>query len=224
MLAGNLDHIRSQIEQAAYRAGRSPDRVRIIAVTKTVSIDQVRDAAALGLREFGENRYQEAREKVKALPGLTWHFIGHLQSNKAKDVIKSFAVVHSLDRLSLANAIQQYGRSLDRRVRALVQVNVSGEQSKFGIDPAGLADFLAELRGLDRIAVEGLMTMAPWVDDPEEARPVFRRLRELRDACSVPGIPLSELSMGMTSDYTVAVEEGATMIRIGTALFGPRRG
>lgn len=220
MLAENLNHIRGEIAQAAKRSGRTPDQIRIIAVTKTVDVEQVRAAAALGLHEFGENRFQEARDKVNALPGLTWHFIGHLQSNKVRDVINSFSLIHSLDRLSLAEAIQRWGERLDRHVSVLVQVNVSGEDSKYGVDPEGLPDFLAVLRDFDRIRVEGLMTMAPWVDDPEAVRPVFRRLRQLRDA----GGGGAELSMGMTNDYAVAIEEGATMVRIGSALFGKRRG
>lgn len=224
MLAENLKRIRAEIAAAAGRAGRDPGTVRLVAVTKTVGCEQVRRAAALGLQDFGENRLQEAREKVETFPQLCWHFIGHLQTNKVKQVLAGFSLIHSLDRLSLAGALQRWGDNLEKEVTALVQVNVSGEESKFGLAPAELPDFLAALRDYPRIRVAGLMTMAPWVDHPEEARPFFRRLRELRRANAGPDLPLPHLSMGMTNDYTVAVEEGATMLRIGTALFGPRAG
>lgn len=220
MLDDNLQRIRKEIFDAASRAGRDPQAVRLIAVTKTVGVEEVRQAAVMGLEEFGENRLQEARDKVDAFPGLRWHFIGHLQTNKVKDVMAGFSLIHSLDRFSLAEALQHWGEKLDRTTAVLVQVNVSGEESKYGLNPSELTDFLTALRGMPRIAVEGLMTMAPWVDDPEEVRPVFRRLRELQQAHRRPGMMLPHLSMGMTGDFAVAVEEGATMVRIGTALFG----
>jgi PLP dependent protein len=223
MLEANLNRLRAQVSAAAERAGRSPADIRLIAVTKTVGVEQVRAAAALGLRDFGENRLQEAAPKLQALPELCWHFIGHIQTNKVKEVLKSFALIHSLDRLSLAEALQHWGEKQDREAAVLVQVNVSGEASKFGLEPAALPGFLEALRDYPRIRVEGLMTMAPFVDDPEEARPVFRRLRELRSAGARPGMELRHLSMGMTGDFEVAIEEGATMVRIGTALFGSRR-
>jgi len=224
MLEENLQQVKNNIQAAARRAGRDPGEVRLVAVTKTVGVDAVRQAAVLGLEDFGENRLQDAREKVRLLPHLRWHFIGHLQTNKVKDVLRSFCLIHSLDRYALAEALQKWGEKLDCQARVLVQVNVSGEESKYGLDPLELPDFLEALRDLPRLSVQGLMTMAPWVDNPEEARPVFRRLRELQQKLRRPEMMLPELSMGMTADYTVAVEEGATLVRVGTALFGPRTG
>jgi len=220
VLEDNLRRVRSEIAAAAMRAGRDPEDVRLVAVTKTVGVETVRRAVALGLEDFGENRVQGAREKLAAFPGLRWHFIGHLQSNKVKEVLAHFVLIHSLDSFSLAEALQQYGEKLQRDVAALVQVNVAGEESKYGLDPVELPDFLEALSRMPRIKVEGLMTMAPWVEDPEEVRPVFRRLRELRQNHRRPGMDLPHLSMGMTGDFAVAVEEGATLVRIGSAIFG----
>ncbi|MBS3942774.1 MAG: YggS family pyridoxal phosphate-dependent enzyme [Dethiobacter sp.] len=224
MLEQNLQRVRKEIAAAARRSGRDPGDVRLVAVTKTVGVESVRQAAALGLKDFGENRLQEAREKVAAFPELCWHFIGRLQSNKVKDVITHFTLIHSLDRFSLAEELQRCGDRLDLEFAALVQVNVAGEDSKSGLDPSELPDFLDALRRMPRIKVEGLMTMAPWADDPEEVRPVFRQLWELRRKYRSPEMNLPHLSMGMTGDFAVAVEEGATMVRIGSALFGVRRG
>jgi PLP dependent protein len=223
MLDENLKRIREDIAAAAGRVGRDPGEVRLVAVTKTVGVDEVRRAAALGLNDFGENRLQEARDKVCAFPQLRWHFIGHLQTNKVKDVLANFSLIHSLDRFSLAEALQHWGEKLNRTAAVLIQVNVSGEESKYGLNPTELPDFLVSLREMPRITVEGLMTMAPWVDNAEEVRPFFRRLRELQQAHRRPEMLLPHLSMGMTGDFAVAVEEGATMVRIGTALFGPRQ-
>ncbi len=224
MLEKNLRHIQEEIAAAARRAGRFPAEVRLVAVTKTVGPDKIRQAAALGLRDFRENRLQEARPKLQLFPELRWHFIGHLQTNKVKEVLNSFTLIHSLDRYSLAQELQRRAEQLDREARCLVQVNISGEKSKFGLSEAELPDFLEAMREFPRIKIEGLMTMAPYCDDPEEARPVFRRLRELQREWARPGMELKELSMGMSNDYIVAVEEGATLVRIGTALFGERSG
>jgi PLP dependent protein len=211
--------IRAKIEAAAQTAGRDPRDIKLLAVTKTVGLDQVRQAMALGISDFGENRVQDAASKVAALPEARWHFIGHLQSNKVKDVLPHYTLIHSLDRPSLATALQNNAERLEITADVLVQVNVSGEESKFGLEPAGLTDFLSYLKDLGRIRVCGLMTMAPYVDDPETVRPVFRRLRELRDLYATTANGLHELSMGMTNDYKVAIEEGATIVRIGSALF-----
>ncbi len=222
MLQKNLLHIQKEIAGAARRAGRSPSEIRLVAVTKTVGPDQIREAVALGLRDFGENRLQEAKQKLRLFPELRWHFIGHLQTNKAKDVLNAFSLIHSLDRFSLARELQHRAERLGTEARCLVQLNISGEKSKFGLSEAELPDFLEAMREFPRIRIEGLMTMAPYHADPAETRPVFRRLRELQKAWARPGMELKELSMGMTNDYTVAVEEGATLVRIGTALFGKR--
>lgn len=222
MLADNLGKIHREIDAALERSGRRGEKVRLVAVTKTVGPEQVSAAAALGLRDFGENRFQEARHKLQLFPGLRWHFIGHLQTNKAGEVLAGFTLIHSLDRIRLARRLQSRAERSGREARCLVQVNISGEKSKFGLSEKELPDFLEAMRDFPRVRVEGLMTMAPRVEDPEEVRPLFRRLRELRRSCARPGLELRELSMGMTSDYVVAVEEGATIVRIGTALFGAR--
>jgi len=211
--------VKAEIAAVAKTAGRDPREIKVVAVTKTVGIEEVRQALALGIDDFGENRVQDAAPKIAALPKAHWHFIGHLQSNKVKDVLPFYTLIHSLDRHTLAATMQNTAESLDIMVDALVQVNVSGEESKFGLDPSALADFLVYLNGLERIRICGLMTMAPFVDDPESVRFVFRRLRELRDLYATSGNGFNELSMGMTNDYKVAIEEGATIVRIGSALF-----
>ncbi|MBW6463287.1 MAG: YggS family pyridoxal phosphate-dependent enzyme [Bacillota bacterium] len=220
MLVENYKRVQNEITAAARRAGRNPDAVKLIAVTKTVGFNEVQHAISLGIRDFGENRVQDAAEKVERFPAVNWHFIGHLQSNKVKNVLPAYSLIHSLDRLSLAEALQSRAENLDLVVDALVQVNVSGELSKFGLSPAKLPAFLLKLYSYDRIRVRGLMTMAPFLDDPEDVRPYFRHLRQLRDHNARPEVELTELSMGMTNDFIVAVEEGATMVRIGSALFG----
>ena len=219
MIRENYSRVKRAIEEAAIRSGRRSEEVKLLAVTKTVGIEEVRLAAALGISDFGENRVQDAAEKVKAFPHLRWHFIGHLQSNKVKDVLPHYVMIHSLDRISLARALQRWAERMDREVETLVQVNVSGEESKFGLPPEELCPFLKKIEPFDRLKIRGLMTMAPFYDDPGNTRPCFRRLRELRDEAVQFGYELVELSMGMTNDYPVAVEEGSTMVRIGTALF-----
>jgi len=220
VLAKNYKALLENIDQAARRSGRDPETVKLIAVTKTVGIEEVRRAAALGITDFGENRVQEAAAKVANVPEVRWHFIGHLQSNKVKDVLPAYTLIHSLDRSSLAGALQRCAERINRNVNALIQVNVSGEQSKYGLAPEDLTGFLKKVSTYDRIIVKGLMTMAPFVDNPEDTRIYFRRLRQLRDENATADRDLPELSMGMTNDYLVAIEEGATMVRIGTALFG----
>jgi len=219
VLSDNYKKLKNELVDAARRAGRNPDTVKLVAVTKTVGVSEVEHAAALGIRDFGENRVQDAQEKIDRFPGFNWHFIGHLQSNKVKYVLPAYMMIHSLDRVSLAEELQKQAEKLDITVNVLVQVNVSGELSKFGLPPGKLPAFLMKLYAYDRLVVKGLMTMAPLVDDPEDARKYFSHLRQLRDNNARAGRELNELSMGMTNDYTVAVEEGATMVRIGSALF-----
>ncbi len=219
MLADNYKKVINEITNAARRVGRNPDAIKLVAVTKTVGISEVEHAAALGIRDFGENRVQDAQEKIERFPTYNWHFIGHLQSNKVKQVLPAYRMIHSLDRVSLAEELQKQADKLDITVDVLVQVNVSGELSKFGLPPGKLAAFLMKLYAYDRLIVKGLMTMAPLVDDPEDARKYFMHLRQLRDNNARSGRELEELSMGMTNDFIIAVEEGATMIRIGSALF-----
>jgi PLP dependent protein len=220
MPAEKYRQVMLQITEAALRSGRDPGAVKLIAVTKTVGIEMVRRAATLGIEDFGENRVQDAADKVAAMPDLRWHFIGHLQSNKVKEVLPAYVLIHSLDRLSLAEALQDQAKKVGRPAEVLIQVNVSEEQSKFGLAPDELPAFLEKISAFDQIRVKGLMTMAPYLEDPEETRSYFRQLRLLRDANQKEGLALPELSMGMTNDFFVAVEEGATMVRIGSALFG----
>ncbi|HSW35523.1 MAG TPA: YggS family pyridoxal phosphate-dependent enzyme [Candidatus Limnocylindrales bacterium] len=219
MLAENYRRVKTAIVEAAQRVNRDASVITLIAVTKTVGLEAVSQAAALGINDFGENRLQEAMFKVDSMPELRWHFIGHLQTNKVKDVLARFALIHSLDRLSLADELQRCAERSGKEAAVLIQVNVSSEQSKYGLAPDDLAGFLEALKSHDRLRVQGLMTMAPYVDDPEETRQYFRQLRLLQELHSRPGQELKELSMGMTNDFTIAVEEGATMVRIGSALF-----
>jgi pyridoxal phosphate enzyme (YggS family) len=208
---------------AALRSGRPADAVRLVAVSKTMSPEAVREAVAAGVRMLGENRVQEAREKIAACPGLAaWHLIGHLQSNKAKLAVGLFDLIQSLDSLHLAEELDRQGRALGKRVRCLVQVNVGEEAQKSGADEAEVRPLLTRAASLPHLAVEGLMAIPPFLPDPEAVRPFFRRLRLLRDRLTTEGFPLAELSMGMTHDFEVAIEEGATMVRVGTAIFGTR--
>jgi len=224
-IAANLKAVQERITAAARRAGRDPAGVRLIAVTKTVDLERLRQAAAAGHRCFGENYVQEAQAKITALgPGLQWHFIGHLQSKKSGAAVNLFDLIHSVDRLKLAQALDQAAARLHQVQDILIQVNLAGEGTKSGAAPEEVPDLLREIARMAHLRVMGLMTMPPWLD-PEEVRPYFRALRELRhrlqDMEIVPN-PLTELSMGMSGDYEAAVEEGATLVRVGTAIFGSR--
>ena len=223
-LANNLSLIRQRIDDACVRASRLPTDVQLMAVSKNQPPNRVGEAAALGLTLFGENRVQEARVKIPQCPGhLTWHLIGHLQSNKARDAARMFAMVQSIDSLRLAQELGKFAEQQARQLPVLLEVNVSGESSKFGWNPTALTAELPLVNALRRVEIHGLMTIAPYSTDPERARPVFRRLRELRVQCEqILGAPLPVLSMGMSGDFEVAIEEGATLIRVGTALFGER--
>lgn len=222
----NMQRVRERVCRAAARAGRDPGKITIIAVTKQVDVSRIREALEAGITDLGENRVQEMTAKMSELPpGLRWHMIGHLQTNKVKYVVGRVDLIHSLDRWNLAVEINRQAEKLGVDARVLVQVNVSGEQSKFGISPGEAQDFLDALGDLKRIKVQGLMTIAPYVENPEEARPYFRELRLLARRLgenAAPGTCLDYLSMGMTGDFEVAVEEGANMIRLGTAIFGAR--
>lgn len=206
------------------RSGRDPETVQLIPVSKGQPPEVVRAAAELGLNVFGENRMQEAKAKISMCPGrLRWHMIGHLQTNKCRDAVRLFEMIHSVDSLRLATELNHWADRAAKRVSILLEVNVAGEAAKFGYRPDRLLAELEELNRLRRLEIQGLMTMAPWTPEPERVRPVFRRLAGLRLECeSVLGAPLPQLSMGMTGDFEVAIEEGATMVRIGTALFGDR--
>lgn len=223
-LKERIEHIEQRVKEACERSGRSIDEVNIVAVTKYVSLDTTRSVLDEGISHIAENRPQNALPKWEALGGRgTWHFIGNLQSNKVKDVIGRFQYIHSLDRLSLARELDKRAAAKGTQVLAFLQVNVSGESSKQGIQPHEAAAFLKETVGLPHVKIIGLMTMAPIVEDPEQTRPVFRALRELRDDLNAQGLskePLKELSMGMSDDFEIAIEEGATWVRLGTLLVG----
>lgn len=223
-LAANLEQVRGRIAAACARAGRDPGEVTLVAVSKNHPPESVRALADLGVGVFGENRVQEAKAKVPLAPGrLRWHLIGHLQSNKCRDAVQLFEMIESVDSLGLAEELQKWADKAARTVRILLEVNVAGEASKFGYRPEAVLADLERINALPRLEVQGLMTVAPWSPDAERVRMVFRRLRELRGECEARlGAPLPHLSMGMSGDFEVAIEEGATMVRIGTALFGPR--
>jgi len=223
-LEANLNQVRHRIAAACERAGRDSSSVTLQAVTKSRPPDVVRAAANLGLALFGENRVQEAKAKIPQCPGrLRWQMIGHLQSNKCRDAVHFFEMIQSVDSLPLAREIDKWAGQSAKTMPILLEVNVAGESSKFGYQPAQLLADLAQINTLNKIEIHGLMTVAPWAADPEKVRPVFRKLRELKEQCEkILGAPLPQLSMGMSGDFEVAIEEGATLVRIGTALFGPR--
>ncbi len=244
-IEANLRDVQRRIAKAAGRAGRDPAEITLVAVTKMFTVAHIQAAYELGVRHFGENRVREAEEKIPivnqwveekhTLSPLTWHMVGHLQSRKAKDAIQLFDIIHSVDTLKLAKRLDRLCRREDRIMPILLEANVSGEESKYGFalerwaeDEKQRGRFFAiveEILALPQVEVQGLMTMAPIVADPEEARPYFRRLRLLRDALAerFPGEYWRHVSMGMTDDFEVAIEEGATIVRIGRAIFGERR-
>ncbi len=224
-IRANLAAVRERIARAAERAGRRGEDVLLIAVSKTVPVDRIRAAIVAGVPALGENRVQEAREKVAAVGHLVpWHLIGHLQTNKVRDALACFDLIHSVDRVPLAEALSARAAGEGRRVEALVQVNVAEEPQKGGLRPADLGPALAAMTALPGLVLRGLMTIPPFPRDPEESRPHYRELRKLLEAAGGWGLPAGfrELSMGMSGDFEVAIEEGATMVRIGTAIFGPR--
>jgi len=225
-LAANIALVRSIIAEAARRGGRAPDEIKLVAVSKSKPIELVQMAYNLGVTDFGENRVQEALPKIEAFhpQELRWHMIGHLQSNKASKVVSPFYCVHSVDSLHLAQVLNRHAGEQGKRLFVLLQVNVSAEASKEGMSLAETPALARQIVALPHLQVEGLMTIAPLVEDPEQVRPVFRELRLLRDRlrAELPAYSWQHLSMGMTDDYTVAIEEGATIVRIGRAIFGER--
>lgn len=229
MIAERVAAVRERIARAAARAGRRPGEVALVAVSKSFPPEAVREAFAAGLRDFGENKVQEADGKIRALAqlrlsGLRWHLVGHLQANKARKAVSLFERIHSVESVELARKLEHYAAEQHKIARILVQVDLAGEATKFGLDEPHLLPALEALRGLKSVRTEGLMILPPYAEDPESVRAFFRRLRELRDEALARGLLLgSELSMGMSHDLEVAVEEGATLVRIGTALFGARQ-
>jgi pyridoxal phosphate enzyme (YggS family) len=223
-VAIKLDLVREGIREAELRAGREPGSTDLVAVSKNHPPEVIREAVEAGQTLFGENRVQEASVKIPLLPSsLRWHFLGHPQSNKIRKMLPLFELIHGVDSHALARDIDRIAAETGAFPRILLEVNVSGESSKHGFPPVELERSLDDLLALPRIQVEGFMTMAPLAPDPEASRPFFAALRELRDRCALnAGIPLPILSMGMSGDYLVAVEEGATLVRVGTAIFGGR--
>jgi PLP dependent protein len=223
--AANLEAIRQRIRNACDRADREPNSIALLAVTKTHPPEVIRTATDMGLVFFGENKLQEAKAKIPLCPGKArWHFIGHLQSNKCRDAVELFEMIESVDSLALAQEINKRADQAAKTMSVLLEVNVAGEASKFGYQPERLLSDLKELNQLPRLEIKGLMAVPPWSPSAESSRPHFRRLRELRTRAEATlGAPLPHLSMGMSSDFEVALEEGATIIRLGTALFGERR-
>lgn len=218
-VAHNVERIRERIRAAAFRAGRRPENVTLVAVSKAIEPERIEAAVAAGQTLFGESKVQEARAKIPLVSQRArWHLVGHLQTNKAREAVAFFALIHSVDSIKLAVELNKWAEHAGKVQAVLLEVNASGETSKFGLKPEDLGAALSEINRLSRLEVQGLMTIAPFFEDTEKTRPSFRRLRELRDEAG-----LRELSMGMTHDFEVAIEEGATMVRIGTAIFGERK-
>jgi PLP dependent protein len=226
-LASNIAAVRASIKEAAERVGRRPEEITLIAVSKTKPVSMVEIAYRLGITDFGENRVQDALPKIASFrpQGIRWHMIGRLQSNKAHKVASSFDAVHSIDSLHLAQALNRFTEVEGRnRLPVLLEVNIAGEQSKAGLSKAEVPEVARQIAKLPYLDLQGLMTVAPRVEDPEEVRPVFRALRALQDRLcdEVPDCSWQHLSMGMTDDYCIAIEEGATIVRVGRAIFGER--
>lgn len=225
-IADNLRTVTDRIASAAKRAGRDPSSVRLIVVTKTVDVESIRHAVAAGALVLGENRVQEAREKIEKLGNRArWHLIGHLQTNKAKYAVKLFDLIHSVDNLELARELDKQAAKTGKVQDVLIEVSIAGEAAKAGVAIQDVTTLVREAAKLKNISIKGLMTMPPYSENPEDSRPFFRKLRELAETImkeDIPGVSMKELSMGMSGDFEVAVEEGATMVRVGTAIFGER--
>jgi len=222
-----IAEITEQIQRTCIEKGRDPDSVRLVAITKTHTVEAIKLALDAGVEDLGENYIQEAREKARKLPGARWHMVGHLQKNKVNLAVDLFEVIHSLDNAGLIRRLEKRCEARHRRLTGLIQVNLAGEKTKYGLDPAGVFDLLEELSDNppEYLRISGLMTIPPPVDDPEDNRPHFRRLAELLKEIEERDYPFwsgRELSMGMSDDYLVAIEEGATMIRVGRKIFGAR--
>jgi hypothetical protein len=220
----NLLHVMERIERAAQKAGRDPKDVRLVAVSKTVDTVCVREAIEAGATILGENYVQEAQKKIEEIGrSVSWHFIGHLQSNKAKVAVQLFDTIHSVDSVPLAEELNRRTQQTHRKIPVMIEVNLSGETTKFGTEEEKVMTLAQGMLRLNHLSLEGLMTMPPYFDDPEMSRPYFVQLRGLKEKMVKGGIPLKELSMGMSNDFEIAIEEGATYVRVGTAIFGPRK-
>jgi pyridoxal phosphate enzyme (YggS family) len=223
-IKNNLKIINEKIRKAASRANRNSEEIKLVAVTKTATIEQIKEAISAGVKIIGENKVQEAKEKYQILSAdIEWHLVGHLQTNKVKYAIEIFDLIHSVDSIKLAKEIDRRSQQFGMITNVLVEVNVSGEETKYGIKPEEVESFLKEVSEFSRIKVRGLMTIAPIAEDQEEVRPYFRKLRELSEEIkskNLKNVKMDYLSMGMTEDFEVAIEEGANMVRIGRGIFG----
>jgi len=220
----NLFKVRERIERAAQKAGRDPSGINLVAVSKTVEVSRIKEAIEAGVLILGENYVQEAQKKIEAIgKPVSWHFIGHLQSNKARYAVRLFDVVHSTDSIPLAEELDRRSEQEKRMIKVMIEVNLSKEATKFGTDEERVLNLAKRIQGLKHLFLEGLMTMPPYFDSPEMSRPYYRALRELKERMIKEGVPMKELSMGMSNDFEIAIEEGATYVRIGTAIFGPRQ-
>jgi pyridoxal phosphate enzyme (YggS family) len=227
-LKQRLEQIKARIRGAAESCQRDADSVRLVAVSKTIPAETVKEAVEAGVTILGENYVQEARDKFNTLVHypVSWHFIGHLQSNKAKYAVRLFDLIHSVDSIKLARELNKQAAKVDKMQQILVQVNISGEDTKTGIPADGTIELISAISQLENLSIKGLMTMPPYFYQPEKVRPFFAALRKLRDQIkeqSIAAVSMEELSMGMTGDFEVAIEEGATLVRIGTAIFGERK-
>jgi pyridoxal phosphate enzyme (YggS family) len=220
----NLLRVRERIEKAARKAGRDPNEIKLVAVSKTVETLRIKEAILAGVTILGENYVQEAQKKIEEIGRpVSWHFIGHLQSNKAKYAIRLFDMIHSLDSASLAEELNRRAEQAGRVMKVMIEVNLSKEATKFGTDEEMMLNLAKRIQTLNHLFLEGLMTMPPYFDSPEMSRPYYIALRELKEKMAKEGIPMKELSMGMSNDFEIAIEEGATFVRVGTAIFGPRK-
>ena len=230
-ISENIALVREQIITAAHRVNRRPEEIMLMAVSKTFSVENIREAYTAGLRLFGESKVQEFSLKIEALkdlPGAEWHMIGHLQTNKANKAAELFSSIDSVDSLRLAEKLNSSAQQLGKKLAVLIEINVGGEEAKSGIEPGSheLENLLQAAGRLDHLAIRGLMTVPPFTDDPQGARPFFRKLHEIRDqilARRRPSVTMDVLSMGMSHDFEVAIEEGSTCVRVGTAIFGERK-
>jgi pyridoxal phosphate enzyme (YggS family) len=220
----NLLRVRERIEKAARKAGRDSNEIKLVAVSKTVETDRIKEAIEAGIAILGENYVQEAQKKIEEIGRpVSWHFIGHLQSNKAKYAVRLFDMIHALDSVSLAEELNRRAEQSDRVMKVMIEVNLSKEVTKFGTDEEMMLNLAKRIQTLRHLSLEGLMTMPPYFDSPEMSRPYYIALRELKEKMAKEGIPMKELSMGMSNDFEIAIEEGATFVRVGTAIFGPRK-
>jgi pyridoxal phosphate enzyme (YggS family) len=220
----NLLQVREKIEKAARRVGRDPGEIKLVAVSKTVEAARIKEAIEAGVSILGENYVQEAQKKIEEIGRqVAWHFIGHLQTNKAKHAVRLFDMIHSVDSLPLAEELSRRAEQVGQVTKVMIEVNISGEATKFGTDEEKVSIIVRGILNLSNLSLEGLMTMPPYFDSPQMSRPYYIKLRELKEKMVKEGIPLKELSMGMSNDFEIAIQEGATYVRVGTAIFGARK-